>query len=310
MTPCTAGRSSRTRPASRTPRRRRGRRSAGDHQRVLPAQLQLDLHAAAGRRSEDAAAGVDRAGERDRRDGRVAGQDGPDLRAAPQDEVEHPGRQSRAVEDVDELPGAGRDEVGGLEHHRVAEREGGGDLPGRDGDGEVPRRDDADDADRLAGHRHLDAGPDGVQRLPVGLERDAGEVLEDLRGTHHLAARLGIGLALLAGEQVAELVRSRDDLRAGAVEHLGPLPRRRARPGRERIGGGRNGRLRDLRSADAGHRHHVAEVRRVDVGPLLLAGDRDAGDQRRQPARAHQRYAAMPVSASPTTSVCISLVPS
>ncbi len=62
------------------------------------------------------------------------------------------GRPAR-TEDVDQRPGAARHQVGRLDHHRVAVAERRRDLPGGNGDREVPRRDDADDADRLAGHR-------------------------------------------------------------------------------------------------------------------------------------------------------------
>ena len=62
---------------------------------------------------------------------------------------------------------------------------------------------------------------------------------------------------------------------------------------------------------DAGDRDDVGQVRRVDVGALLAASHRLTVDDGLQDARAcAHRYAAMPVSASPTTSVCISLVPS
>ena len=146
-------------------------------------------------------------------DSGVAGEHGADLRAAPQDKVQHSVGKPRAIEDVDEFPRARRHEVGRLEDDRVAEGERRRDLPRGDRDREVPRRDDADDADRLAGHRDLDTRTDGVQRLAVRLQRDTREVLEDLPGAHHLAPSLGKGLALLAREQVAQLVRPRHDLR-------------------------------------------------------------------------------------------------
>ena len=70
----------------------------------------------------------------------------------------------------------------GLNTTRVAVGERRRDLPGRDGDREVPRRDQADDADRLAGDLHIDAGPHGRHLLAGHAQALAGEEQEDLAG--------------------------------------------------------------------------------------------------------------------------------
>ena len=135
--------------------------------------------------------------------------DRTELAPATHDQVEHAVRQPGATQDVDELPRAARHELRRLEDHGVAVGEGRGDLPGGDRDGEVPRRDDADHAERLAGHRHLESRSDRVDHLTGVAQRLTAVELQDLPGPHHLAARLGQGLALFAGEQVTELVGTR-----------------------------------------------------------------------------------------------------
>ena len=72
-------------------------------------------------------------------------------------QVEDAGRQAELVEDLGEHERAERDDLGGLEHDRAADRDGRRDLRGDLVQRVVPRRDRADDAERLADdHRVAD----------------------------------------------------------------------------------------------------------------------------------------------------------
>ena len=86
----------------------------------------------------------------------------------------------------------------------------------------------------LAGDLDADAGADRGQRLAGEAQALAGEELEDLRGAHGLADALGEGLALLAGEQPAELVLAGEDLGGRLVRTSWRCsgPERPTRPGR------------------------------------------------------------------------------
>ena len=189
-----------------------------------------------------------------------------DDRAPPHDEVEDALRQPGAHEDVDDRPGAARHEVGRLEDHRVAVAERRRDLPRGDRDREIPRRDDADDADRLARHGHLDAGAHARDGLAGEPQAFAGEEIEDLPGAHRLADAVGERLAFLAREQPPDLLAAVEDLVRSRLEDVVALLDAGARPGRERRLG-RGDRLFGV--AGAGPRvvaDDVVGVRRIDVG--------------------------------------------
>ena len=102
---------------------------------------------------------------------------------------------------------AARHQIGRLEHDRVAVAERRRDLPRRDGDREIPRRDDADDADRLAGHRHVDAGTHARHRLAGQAQASPAKKSKICAGAHRLADAFGQRLALLARQQPAESPR-------------------------------------------------------------------------------------------------------
>ena len=93
----------------------------------------------------------------------------------------------------------------------------GRDLPGRNGDRKIPGRDQADHTQRLARDFHADAGAHRGQQLARLAQAFAGEEPEDVAGARGLADRLGQGLALLAREQVAQLLAARQDLAGDAV---------------------------------------------------------------------------------------------
>ena len=186
----------------------------------------------------------------------------PTTRAAPHDEVEDARRQAAAARDLGERPRRARHEIRGLEDHAVAVGERRRDLPGRNRDGKVPRRDRGHDADRLARHLDVQAGAHGGELLARDAQRLAGEELEDLPGAADLADRLGKRLALLAGEQVAQLRLAGEDFRADEVERVGARLRRGHRPLRERRARGGDGGAR-LGIPGAGvFVDHVRRVRR------------------------------------------------
>ena len=107
-----------------------------------------------------------------------------------------PARQ-QVADQLHQLEDRPRSLLGGLEHHGVAGREGGRELPDRHQDREVPRDDLADDAQRLVevvGDRVLvdlgDAALLGAQ--------GAGEVAEVVDGQRHVRVeRLAHGLAVV-----------------------------------------------------------------------------------------------------------------
>jgi acyl-CoA reductase-like NAD-dependent aldehyde dehydrogenase len=89
----------------------------------------------------------------------------------------------------------------------------------------------------------------------VAAQRLTGEIAEDARGAQRFANAFGAGLAFLAREQLAQLVRAREDQRGDFVEHIGARLGRGARPGREGCAGGG---------------HSAVHVRRAAIGE---AGD-------------------------------------
>ena len=103
-------------------------------------------------------------------------------------------------------------------------------------------------------------------RLAADAERFAREELEDRTRARRFADAVGQRLSLLARQQPAELVLSREDLGARAIEHVEALLRCRPRPLRKGAARRLNraaqvlvGRAREL--ADG-----VAQVRGVDIG--------------------------------------------
>ncbi|MNZ78403.1 hypothetical protein D3C78_969720 [compost metagenome] len=247
--------------------------------RVLAAHFQLHLLAALHAGGGNAAAHAHRAGETDGRHVGVLDQGVADHAARTHDQVEHAGRNARAVDDVGQRPGAAGNEVGGLEHHAVAEGQGRCDLPGGNGDGEVPGRDQADHADGLARDLHADAGAHRRQGLARQAQAFAGEELEDLARARDFAHGFGPGLAFLARQQVAQLFLARQDLGANLVERVVARLDAGNAPGREGGRGGGDGGLQVIRAALGVLADHIAEVAGVDVGAVAGGGRPLAVDQ-------------------------------
>ena len=206
-----------------------------------------------------------------------------DRGAAPHHEIEHPRRDARAAARMSASahahPGH---EVGRLEHDAVAVGEGGGDLPRRDREREVPGRDRSPTTP--IGSRVIstdDAGADGVMSCSLLSHRLAGEELEDV-ARRALASPMpsASGLALLAGEQRAELVLARrrisSPVRSSRSARCCRFPR--DQPGNAaRAAAMAASRLRRVRARVLAD--HFLEVRRVDVAVDVGARHPFAVDQ-------------------------------
>ncbi len=202
-----------------------------------------------------------------------------DHAAAPHDQVEHPGRDAAAVDDLGQRPGAGWNEVGRLEHDAVAEGQRGGDLPGRNGHGKVPRRDDADHAEGLARDFHADSGAHRGQRVARQPQAFAGEETEYVARAGDFGDGFGARLAFLARQQGAQFLLARQDLRADAVQGIAArLDAARGPCGESRLGGCH----RRVELGCIGLRELADRVRgvgRVAVEPVPCAGHPRAGDE-------------------------------
>ena len=125
-----------------------------------------------------------------------------------------------------------------------------------------PRRDQAENTDRLAAGRNVNAGTGRFERLAVTAQRLTREVLEYACGAHDLAGRLGQRLAFLARQQFAERLGTRHDGCADLVEQVGPYLGRGRGPCRER--GARcpepRGRPRRHRRSGSSRRSHACRT--------------------------------------------------
>ena len=160
-------------------------------------------------------------------------------------DLEHARGQAGIVEDPTDLERGQRGELGGLEDHRAAGGQAGAELAEDLQRREVPRRDAGGDPDRLLERDDplgAGRGRDGHAVDPAGL---LGEPVDEADAVLDLADGLGDRLALLAAQQLGELVdalledpggaahdRCALDGRRRAPARPGPRPRRRSSPGR------------------------------------------------------------------------------
>ena len=111
---------------------------------------------------------------------------------------------------------------------------------------------------------------DGISS-PVRRRTSPAKNLKMLAGADHFAGALGQGLALLARQQLAQLVLARQDLVADLVEDVGARLRvERSPAGRRRASGG-DGLVDLLRVRLGVLAHHVAQVRGIDVAGDVAA---------------------------------------
>ncbi len=199
--------------------------------------------------------------------------------AAAEHEVENAGGNARFLDNLRQRRGHGRSDVGGLQHHRIAESQRRGGFPCRNGDREVPRRDQPDHAQRLAIGRDIEPRPGGFERLAVAAQRLAAEIAEDARGAQHFALPLGPGLALLAREKLAQFRRAGEDQRRDLVEQVGTHFGRSRGPGRERLAGRGDG-LIDFGGAAIGEAgDDIAGIGRVDAFQRVVCAGPFAADE-------------------------------
>ena len=186
---------------------RRGLRvlRAPDHQRVVAAHLQRQLHAGApGEHFVDHGAGVPAAGEQHSVEIGVA-QRGRAGLARALDEIEHPGGQPGLLPEPDHELADGRRQLAWLEHQRIARQQGRDDMAVGQMAGEIVRTQHEEDAQRLV-VQHLLAelgfGTGAACALVMRLDGDG-----DL-GRHGAGFALGLPerLAGLARDEFADLV--------------------------------------------------------------------------------------------------------
>ena len=121
------------------------------------------------------------------------------------DDVEDAVRQAGFLPELGlELDGA-RGVRRRLEDERVAAGEGDGIDPHRHHDREVERRDPGDDAERLAQGDRVDVGRD-VRRVHAGEVAAVAGELDRLDAAHDFGLGIGVGLAVVAGDERGQLV--------------------------------------------------------------------------------------------------------
>jgi hypothetical protein len=123
-----------------------------------------------------------------------------------------------------------RGELGRLEHHRAAGRDGRADLAGAHGQREVPGRHEDARAHRLAADEDAGLAVAGQAHVAADPHRLLGEPAEELGAVRDLATRLGERLAHLHGHQRGEIVLAFDDEFVGSAQDFAPFPGRGAGP--------------------------------------------------------------------------------
>ncbi len=96
--------------------------------------------------------------------------------------------------------------LGGLQDEGVAAGDRGRELPHRDHRREVERRDAGDDAERLPHRIDVDAGAGAFGVFALHQVRNAAGELDDFEAALDVALGVGNGLAVLARQEVCELV--------------------------------------------------------------------------------------------------------
>jgi hypothetical protein len=196
-----------------------------DDERVLAAELEVQvLHHRRGDRG-DARPGRDRAGHGDHAHLRMGDERLPGLAAVAGDDVDDAGRQVGEAA-FDPLEGDERGELGGLDDHGVAGRERRGELPRQQEQRVVPRHDGTDDAIGLLEHEvELGARVGGGDDASDAVASELGVVAQRGERPLGLLLLLGAGLALLARQELDELVALGDAQPHDLVEQVGTLVR-------------------------------------------------------------------------------------
>ncbi|CDY79544.1 hypothetical protein BGLT_02326 [Caballeronia glathei] len=179
-----------------------------------------------------------------------------------------------------------------LQHERVAGGDRDREHPARHHHREIERRDARDDAERLAQIPVVDAPADLVGEIGLEQIRNAAGKFDDLDAAHHFALGVAEHLAVLAGDELGQLVVVLVEQLLELEHHAGALERRGFAPGGECGFRGGDGRIdfRDARERHArrnragGRVEHVAETVARAVHP-------PSADEMRQ--RRNARFALM-----------------
>ncbi len=234
--------------------------------------------------------------------------DGPDARVGQQrfhrlpaaiDHIEHPGRQPGLDQQLGEPHRHRRVALRRLEDECIAAGECGRELPHRNHGRKVEGRDAGDHPERLAHGVEVDAGAGAFGELALDEVGNAARELGDLEAALDVAARIGERFAVLAGEELGELV----ELPLHELEKLEQDARAPLRVGRGpgRLGGLRHRDraldFRSVRKVDLGL--HLAGVRIEDLaGAAGCARDLLPADE--MPDQTHRRLRCTPSSCAPS----------
>ena len=241
------------------------------HLWVFATHLQLDFFAILRTGGCNATAHAHRAGEADGRNAWVLYQGLTNHAATAHHQVKDTGGNTTAMNDVSQRPSAAGYQIGRFQHHAIAKRQSGCNLPGRDGDGEVPRCNQTDHADGFARDFNADAGTHGRQGLTGQAQAFTRKELEDLPCAGHFTNTFSAGLAFLTRQQIAQLFFACQDFSANFVQCIGTCLNARCAPGREGRRGCSDGSFHVCSIALSILTDHVGQVAGIDVGSSGLA---------------------------------------
>ena len=153
-------------------------------------------------------------------------------------EIEHARGQARIGEAAHHLDAGARRLFRGLEDERAAGRQRAADLAGGRQHREIPRREGGDDADRLLHHELAHALAAARHDAAVAAAALLGVPVDDVGGDDDLAARLGVGLALLQHHDLGDRVMALAHQVGGLVHDLAAVVGRGRPPDGEALLGG------------------------------------------------------------------------
>ena len=203
---------------------------------VLGAAERLDALPVRGAARVDVMGDVGRSDEADRLDV-VMVEDRVDHLLVAVDDVEDAVGQARFLHQLGEAHRHGRVALAGLEDERIAAGDRDREHPHRDHRREVERGDAGDDAERLAHRINVDPGAGADRIFALERMRDAAGEFDHFEPALDVALRVGDDLAVLARQDVRELVHVGFDQRL-VIEHDARAALRVGR-GPGRLGGAR-----------------------------------------------------------------------
>ena len=160
-----------------------------------------------------------------------------DVGGNPEDEVEDSGGKAGVGKCVGDVECAGRGLLGRLENDRTTARKRAGNFAGRLAHRKVPRRERSDRPDRLVVD---DVANTGCTRddASVRANRFTGVPLEELGASDDLESGLLVGLAVLEGDRVGDLVLAQAQQACRLANQIGSVTRCGGPPDLEPLLGG------------------------------------------------------------------------